>query len=299
MLKGADKVTKDSKLFMFPTKDPTYSEDAAYFNIKRRSYVEDPRFTSSFHWHDYFEMEFFCEGDGVHILNGKELEVRKGTIYLVTPADFHTLYPHQGKAESMRYYNINFNEYALSPDMLKLVGEYSAPMSTVVTGEDYDVLCREFKALNEEFHSSRPLKDEMVKILFEKIFLLFWRELIKGGGEPQRAWPRKDSSVRYIVSYLRIHFREQVSLTALAKEVHLTPNYIGELFRKETGMSFTDYVQKLRLGYATNLLVSSDMSVADISAQSGFHSVSYFIRSFRLANEKNPLEYRRSASKNK
>lgn len=289
---------RENKLFLYQTQERIYTENATYFNIEERNYKYDPLLINAFHWHDYFEMEFFCEGEGTHILNGETLPIRRGSIHLLTPADFHTLY-RKDEYGDMKYFNVNFNEYALSGELIKLMSEYSAPMSTVVTGEDYDILYRDFKALTEEYNSDKPMKEFMIRTLFEKIFLTFWRALTRNIPENLRQAPKRDSNVRYIVSYLRIHFRESVSLSALAKEIHLTPNYIGELFRRETGVSFTDYVQRLRLNYATNLLVSSDLPVADISVQSGFHSVSYFIRTFRLANGKTPLEYRSAASSKK
>ena len=135
--------------------------------------------------------------------------------------------------------------------------------------------------------------------MVEKIIINFLRTLTKNTPVIINQAPKYESNVRYIVNYLRIHFREQVSLATIAKQVHLTPNYIGNIFRHETGVSFTNYVQRLRLNYATNLLVSSDLSVADISEQSGFHSVSYFIRIFRRINGKTPLEYRNTTSSKK
>ncbi len=285
---------RENKLFLYQTEDRKYTENATYFKIQERNYKYDPLLVNAFHWHDYFEMEFFCEGEGVHILNGESLDVRRGSIHLLTPSDFHTLY-RKDEYGDMKYYNVNFNEYAISSEMIRLLGEYNAPMSVIVSGEDYDVLYGEFKALTEEYNTDKPLREMMIRAHFEKIFIIFWRALTKNSTRYVRQTPQKDSNVRYIVSYLRIHFRESVSLAKLAEEVHLTPNYIGELFRRETGMPFTDYVQRLRLNYATNLLVSSDLSIADISAQSGFHSVSYFIRVFRIANGKTPLEYRSSA----
>ncbi|MBR3965978.1 MAG: helix-turn-helix transcriptional regulator [Clostridia bacterium] len=289
---------RENKLFLYQTQERRYSDNATYFNIEDRTYIYDPLMVNAYHWHDYFEMEFFCEGEGTHILNGETLTVRRGSIHLLTPADFHTLYKKEECGE-MKYFNVNFNEYALSSELIKMISEYGAPLSTVVTGEDYDQLYSEFKALTAEYKSSRPMRDMMIKNMFEKIIIIFWRALTKNMSESKRQTPKHDSNVRYIVSYLRIHFREQVSLAALAKEVHLTPNYVGDLFRRETGVSFTDYVQRLRLNYATNLLVSSDLPIADISVQSGFHSVSYFIRTFRLANGKTPLEYRNTTSKKK
>lgn len=286
---------RKNKLFLYPTKAPKHSENAAYFNIEERNFQYNPLLVNAFHWHDYFEMEFFCDGEATHILNGESFAVKRGSIYLLMPSDFHTLYSEN--EHEMKYYNVNFNEYALSSEFIKLIHEHDAPMQTVVTDEDYDTICREFKALCDEYNSDRPMKKLIIKSIFERIMIIFLRALKKNSSQSTRHKPNRDNSIEYIVSFLKIHFRESVTLSDIAKKVYLTPNYTGELFKKEMGVSFTEYVQHLRLNYAKNLLVSTDMSISNISAQSGFHSVSYFTKLFRLANNKTPLEHRNSVKK--
>ncbi len=289
---------KENKSFLYQTQKRNYSDNATYFNIEERNYIFDPLMGNAYHWHDHFEMEFFFEGEGTHVLNGEKLNVRKGSIHLLTPADFHALYKND-ESSKLKYFNIKFNEYALSSELIKMITEYGATISTVVEGENYEILYNEFKALTEEYCSHRRMREIMMKNMFEKIMIIFWRILTKSAPESKNYMPMHDGNIRYIVSYLRIHFREPISLAALAEKVHLTPNYVGDLFKKEMGVFFTDYVQRLRLNYATNLLVSSDLPISDISIQSGFHSVSYFIRTFRLVHGKTPLEYRNAASKKK
>lgn len=288
---------RENKIFLYQIEKKPSSSEGYYFNVdERNGYTYDPKLIGAYHWHDYFEMEFFWAGEATHVFNGEKTRIKRGYISLLTPADFHTLYQEPGD-KKLYYYNVNFNEYALSSELMFLLTEYEFPMVTVVNEEECEILHAEFSMLTKEYNGSGLLRDKMVKDIFEKIFIIFWRALLRESSDQKRNPPRRDSNVRYIVNYLRIHFREPVSLTEIAKTIHLTPNYIGELFKKETGFSFTDYVGKLRLSYATNLLTGSDLSIADISAQSGFHSVSYFIRNFKLAMGMTPLEYRISEEK--
>lgn len=290
---------KESNLYFLQTNDENYAKNATYLCVEERIYKYDPKAENSFHWHDCFEVEFFWEGDdGIHILNGESMKVRRGTMYMITPADFHTMY-RKTSGGAMKYFNVNFNEYALSEDLVRLISDCSVPKNTVVTEEECESLYRDFKMLCDEYNSNNPLREMMMRTVFEKILLTFFRALERNTPEGKRKIQTRDGNVRYIVNYLHIHFREPVSLLSLSREVHLTPNYIGEIFKKEVGVSFTDYVQRLRLNYATNLLASSDLSVAEISFKSGFHSVSYFIKSFRTVTGKTPLEYRNSVSGSK
>ncbi|MBE6538748.1 MAG: helix-turn-helix domain-containing protein [Ruminococcaceae bacterium] len=289
-------MAKENKLYFLQTKEGDYAENAKYLHIEKRVYKYDPKAENSFHWHDCFEIEFFWEGDeGIHILNGESMNVRRGTMYMITPADFHTMYRKNGDG-MMKYFNVNFNEYALSEDIIRLIGECGVTKNTEVSEEECEFLYRDFKLLYEEYNSDNPFKEMMMRTVFEKILLTFFRALERNVPENKRIIQTRDGNVRHIVNYLHLHFREPVSLLSVSREVHLTPNYIGEIFRKEVGVSFTDYVQRLRLNYATNLLACSDLSVAEISFKSGFHSVSYFIKSFRTVTGRTPLEYRNSVA---
>ena len=282
-------MARENKLFLYPAKDNL--PNAAYFNISERCYDDDPLMIGAFHWHDYFEMEFFFEGEGIHIFNGKRMEASRGTMYLLTPSDFHTLY-RKKENENLRFFNVNFNEYAISEELIKLVSLYGAPMTVTATESECEELYREFSALVAEYNGASPAREQMIRAMFDKIFIIFWRALEREGGKNAPDAPKRSSAVQYIVNYLRLHFRERVSLTSLALELHLTPNYLGEIFRKEMGKTFSDYVQLMRLNYAEKLLLGSELSVFQISEQSGFHSAAYFIKIFKKVKGKTPLDFR-------
>lgn len=279
----------ENKLFLYQAKDNL--PNAAYFNVSERCYDDDPLMIGAFHWHDYFEMEFFFEGEGIHVFNGKTMDVSRGTVYLLTPSDFHTLYRKKEK-ENLRFFNVNFNEYAISEELIKLAASYGAPMTVKVSEGECEELYREFSSLAAEYEGDSPVREQMMRAIFDKIFIIFWRALERegGAGAPDKA--KRSSAVQYVVNHLRLHFRESVSLASLAHELHLTPNYLGEIFKKETGKTFSDYVQLMRLSYAEKLLLGSELSVLQIGEQSGFHSVSYFIKVFKKSRGQTPLDFR-------
>lgn len=284
-------MSRETRLFLYKTEKDKYSADSMFFNVSERVFYGKGNEKDLFHWHDYFEMEFFFEGEGTHLLNGEEMQVGRGTIYLLTPADFHTLYK-KDASSPLRYYNVNFNEYALPPEIIQSITEYDAPLTATLSESDCRYLRREFEYLVAEQHSEKEFRKQMICSCFEKIFIIFLRAFGDALQEKKTMQSKTDGNIRHIINYLHLHFREQISLSSAAKEVYLTPNYAGELFRREIGMSFTEYVQRLRLDYATNLLIHSDLSVSDICFQSGFRSVSYFIKIFKSANGTPPHEYR-------
>ncbi|MBM7568690.1 AraC family transcriptional regulator [Paenibacillus sacheonensis] len=86
-----------------------------------------------------------------------------------------------------------------------------------------------------------------------------------------------------------------LSLDAIAEEVHLSPPYLGKLFKKHRSISVADYINGERLQYAGRLVASSDDPIADIMEKSGFSSRSHFFTQFKRAYGTTPSQYRTNA----
>jgi AraC family cel operon transcriptional repressor len=91
------------------------------------------------------------------------------------------------------------------------------------------------------------------------------------------------------------NMRQGVSrLQALA---HATPEHLSRTFRKELGCTPTQYVNKLRLTYAANLLYRTDRPIIEISNQVGLTNLSYFYRIFKKQFEMTPAQFRAQKQK--
>ena len=76
-----------------------------------------------------------------------------------------------------------------------------------------------------------------------------------------------------------------------AREVGLHPTYFSKLFKEEMGISFTDYLSKVRVE-AAKLLMRSDYSLAEISQMVGFNDQSYFTKVFKKHTGESPHRWR-------
>lgn len=79
----------------------------------------------------------------------------------------------------------------------------------------------------------------------------------------------------------------------IANQVFLNPDYLTRVFKKETGLSISDYLQQQRIEYAKELLRNTEQSISDIAVQVGYSNLSYFSTLFKKAVGVNPGEYRR------
>ena len=103
---------------------------------------------------------------------------------------------------------------------------------------------------------------------------------------------RSTSIVGLAVDYIMEHYREGVTLRQVAADCHVNTSYLGQIFRKETGSAFTDYVNALRIQEASRLLSDPTLKVYEIAEQVGFTDYHYFLKIFRKVTGKSPTDLR-------
>jgi two-component system, response regulator YesN len=85
---------------------------------------------------------------------------------------------------------------------------------------------------------------------------------------------------------------DELSLVRLAELVYFNPSYLSRLFKQETGLNLSDYINSSRMNKAMELLRSPDMKIQEVAEQVGYNSSANFTRSFRRYTQKTPQEYR-------
>lgn len=100
-------------------------------------------------------------------------------------------------------------------------------------------------------------------------------------------------AVRSALSYVDEHYAEKISLDGVVEHVFMNRSYFCQLFKKEVGMTFGDYVEYIRIENAKRLLATSDLPVLSVAEQTGFNNQAYFTKVFKKATDISPLRYRK------
>lgn len=90
----------------------------------------------------------------------------------------------------------------------------------------------------------------------------------------------------------KIYLNPNLKLSDIARAIGTNRTYVSAFFNKEAGCSFYDYVNRLRIDYACNLLVGSKENLSQIAEKSGFNSAQSLIRVFSTIKGMSPTEYR-------
>jgi len=100
-----------------------------------------------------------------------------------------------------------------------------------------------------------------------------------------------------IVHLLETHYAEPITIDELAKRIHLTPNYISNLFKAHIGESIIDYLTRIRMKRAIQLLKDESVRIYEVAEQTGYNSTSYFSVVFKNMYGISPKDYRDQGSK--
>lgn len=104
---------------------------------------------------------------------------------------------------------------------------------------------------------------------------------------------REETPIRAITRYMQEHLAEEISLSVLAEEFHLNAQYISQLFKSKIGVGFLAYPINIRMEHAKKLLLTTPLSIAEVSEQSGYGDYRVFTKTFKRSEGITPSQYRR------
>ena len=105
--------------------------------------------------------------------------------------------------------------------------------------------------------------------------------------------PQDNERMRNIFNFVREQFKRQISLDEISEKSNMTPPSFARYFKKNTGKTFTQFVNEYRLVHASKLLAEKPTSITDICFESGFNNFSHFNKLFKEYTGKSPTEYRK------
>lgn len=127
-----------------------------------------------------------------------------------------------------------------------------------------------------------------VKSLIDQLFSL---EQKKGQGGV--------SNIKKIILYLEENYCCDINLKTLADTFQMNALYLGRILKLETGLSFTDYLNRLRLDKAADYLIHTELSAKQISEKVGYSNDKYFNTLFKKHTNMTPMEYRKRNAQSK
>lgn len=234
------------------------------------------------HWHSCFELEIVLSGKAEHILNGSAAKIGRGSAYILSQSDFHSF----RAMEKTTLMNICFDPSLLDERLKCAISLKSSNLECEFDEtETISAECLAEKLVTElcgdlafqDIETTGVLSSLVIKILRKSEHLV--------SAEPPGV-------VQKAATVIGESFRGEITLGSIARQLSVSPNYLGRIFKKTMGVSYNEYVNNLRLGYACRLLATTALSVKEVAFGAGLASVEYFCFAFKQKLGYTPATYR-------
>lgn len=232
----------------------------------------------SHHGHIFFEMEFVIEGTGIYEIDGVEYEIRKNTLFFMSPANIHAL-----RTTGAEIINIMFT---CDRDMYidDTVGLILDQPPCIVTDESGGEFLKSIFLEMVRINDQNP--DYAISLLRCALYRL---GEIRGALKTQSS---RDPYISKAIIYIQKNFSSEIDLKTVAAEIGWSEAYFCDMFHKRMGVGFKSYLDDIRFSYAKKLLKYTSLSVKEVHFKSGFYDYTNFSRRFKMKYGICPTEYR-------
>jgi len=258
-------------------------------------------------WHDDLEITFNLARRARYYLDGKEYDLKPGMFIVTNCGSLHGFIVDEEAEKNLspeECVNVEGLDYELgavtiiiSPEFME--NNFPRYKDMFFTNENMypSKECLEiFKAIC--FCAKDDKNDKYLKVHRKALILdLVYRLCVDGQvvekQEEDGSGTRNLQRIKEIVLFIEENYSSFITQEEVAKKFFFTPSYFSRYFNRYIGENFSDYLRKYRVAKARELLLDSDLSVAEIASKCGFYDDRRFIIAFKKVYGDTPLQYKK------
>ena len=255
------------------------------------------------HYHSFYEFYYLVSGDRKFFLNGKNYRVKSGDIMLIPKREIHrtTFF---GEGSEHERIAMCFSDEVIE-HLQKSIGQEvfeqcfcQRQLSIPIEKREY--LENMFDKLLKEYQGQDEFSSILCRMYCEEIILFIIRcqkeniwqshQMVVEEAEDKSI---EDMEMEKAAQYMNQHFMEPLTLHVMAVRSCMSDSYFSRRFKQVTGFGFKEYLNMVRIRHACELLVSTNLSITQISEKCGYMDSNYFGDAFRKWKQISPREYRK------
>ncbi len=256
---------------------------------------------STWHYHINYEISFITEGFGKRIVADSIEEFHPGDLVFIGGklphvwiADKNTSSP-SGRTLETVY--LQFSADIVPPELLALPEFENVKKALELSERGMKIMD---KTLNEASSIMLQLPymkgfDRMLNFLklMDTIGKSDSVELLASEDYIKKRFTTGNKRIGVIHEYLMNHYKEDIDLEKLSNLVSLAKGSLCRFFKGNMGMTIFEYLNKIRIDYACKLLMDQDLSILEVSFDSGFNNLSHFNKQFKKIIGLTPTDYKK------
>jgi len=256
---------------------------------------------STWHYHNNYEISFITEGSGKRIVADSIEDFQPGDLVFLGGNIPHVWIAEKEQGaiseRTLEMVFLQFSANLLVPQMLALPefrnvkrAVESAERGIQIVGEtlnEVSAIMLQLPYLNsfERMNNFLRMMDIIGKS--ESNISLASEEFMR------KRFTTGNRRIKLLHDYLMRHYREEVNLEKLASMVNMAEGSLCRFFKMNVGSSIFEYLNKIKVEFACQLLMDPDIGIFDVCLDSGFNNLSHFNKQFRKHTGVTPTEYRK------
>ncbi|MGE5613938.1 MAG: AraC family transcriptional regulator [Bacillota bacterium] len=269
--------------------------------IRTLERIQDINWSMEPNRHENYEMVYMKKGYAVFDIAGQSVNLGPNDIVIIKPMQYHKF---MVKSESgcefivlyFTFENRINGEYSEIPleDFLNFVsGKETGPYIALKVSQKNEIIVLLNRILKER-EGSEPGSEFLNYLLVMELFVLISRALkMEWENSIKSKSPKLKELIGIAKNFIHNNFERDISLGDIARFVFLSPSYFTRAFKEETGLSPINYLLKVRIERAKELLVDTGLRISDIALSVGFSNQQRFNEMFKKFTNQTPLQYRK------
>ncbi|MEZ0487162.1 helix-turn-helix domain-containing protein [Fibrella aquatica] len=252
-----------------------------------------PAFESHWHYHPELELVYFAKGKGVRFIGDDISLYAEGDLFLIGDSLPHTFVSYDEEATPLvEAFCIQFPKgiFESFAECKPLQAFFEEAKRGIAFAEPDDIV---IERIREAVQATGTLA--LVRLIEVLDLLSNVPErvpILQQDYERQATLADASTRIRTAIDYINTHYQRSISLQEIAQTCHFSPNAFCRWFKQHMGLTFIDYLNKVRLTHVCQLLTSTDLPISQIAVQAGFDNISTLNRLFQTKLGTSPGKYR-------
>ncbi|UNY98748.1 AraC family transcriptional regulator [Zhouia spongiae] len=252
------------------------------------------------HYHPEFELNFISNGKGVRRIIGDHMqEINNIELVLVGPNLYHGWETHNCTNSDIHEVTIQFQETLFNDELLGR--SILKPIDTLLKNAAHGISFSSQTAMALKHRITTISKLEGMEYFLELISILHAlanspdQQLLSTFTINKQDVDSNDK-LQKVCSYIQKNHHHKITLNHMADLINMSSVTFGRFIKKHTGKTFVEYLNDVRIGYASRWLIEKDYTISEIAYLSGFNNIANFNRVFKSNKNCTPTEFRENFS---
>ncbi len=257
--------------------------------VKRPGYEEKREWVTSPHRHDFYAITIVEKGYGKHLVDFREYTITPNSLHIMAPYQVHHVHQQQDTRQDVQAMLLFFSrDFIPAHPLLEELDWMDKQLS--LSPEETALLTNLCRQLLEEYAQPQPLGQRIMQHYLD-ILLSHISRIISSRGAAQ-GLSNDTRLVRKLQTLIGQHFVEEKSAAAYAAMLHLSPGYLGDVVKQQTGKPTSQLIADRIILEAKRLLVHTSSSVKEVAYRLNFNESTYFYKFFKKHTGETPEQFR-------